>query len=1239
MENQELQQRIIVNTTDNVNQIGSWKWKFNVKANSSPVVNDGVVYTVDVDGNLYALDIQKSLVNWCFHVTRESGFIPKSFSPLVANELVYFSDNWINFYAVNYETGQEVWNLKIGNLIQSSPIFNNGKIYINTVETIVYCHHSEEPFNTSMPQPIPIGQLLVVDSQTGQIEWEFKLEHYKTVSRIKVNNGIVYIIDERIGRYADEINGFYALDENTGLLKCTVQAENSYFLAADEIVYLKVVKNQISADSYFCALNISTGVEICKYEHIGNLTCSPIINNDIIFVAHEKQVNYRRIYKYIDAINAKTGQFQWRYILTASVKHSLLISDQILYCIDENNIHCGLDIQTGAEKWRFQTEGCVNFYGLDNRGNIYHICQDNKLYIIDIQTGKTRWISSIEGKVNCPPTFADGFVFIQSDNDYLYAIQTRGELTHSTNIETSPSQVNNTGSNSSEKVTQIENIDPVKWKFEMVAGYKKTLLSSLSNGIVYVTYSDHVRVGTFLVAINAQTGQPLWEFIWEYPNPKNQTLNPFITQETVYLVREYLYAVCSQTGIELWKTDIKYSATKILVKNEVILLEIQNKEHQNKFYYLLNSLNGQELWQLDLTERFVNLLGNPIIENSIIYVVIQDADNRNWLYSFDIQNGQELWRLETREFTELTPIIVDNQIFISSNKYLLAVDLQTRKILWQIEFVDSINEVLINSPIIKNGLVYANTGSGSGSRFYAIEQLTGNIKWQFYSGTNWLTVTTITEKTVFIVSNQQTVHGQQGTVYALSSITGNQKWVYTIEKALKLNTVLANKLILLIDDSGNLHAINIDTGKQHWHKKVAGGNFKFIFPNIVEEFVYITESSKVYGIDIAEISSATDSQDDPVFLVPVSKNINDADVLEHQLKWSFKTGDKITSSPVISNSIAYFGSSNRHFYAVDISTGKELWKFPTENRIIYSPTLSEDIVYFSSDHLYALSRTTGQEIWKFPVPITDRFLYWPVFQDGIIYLIIGNPSRSYDLYILNGENGQVLGQFPIRGRIRFPPAIHEKIIYIIRDENYHPFFDAIEPESGTNLWQFDPAPNDNHISTILARFYIPGVMGPDDDIQALEWLNLGTLNGKPPQILDNIIYIGNWSNAIYAINTANGELKWKFQLEFELLSSPIIVGEIIYILSNTSKLYILNIKTGEKINELKFPIYFHPSIAVYEEKIYYVTPEGAIYGVDQNTGTQVWSYSLKTKVTSPLFIDDGVLYVGDVNGYLYAINL
>ena len=36
------------------------------------------------------------------------------------------------------------------------------------------------------------------------------------------------------------------------------------------------------------------------------------------------------------------------------------------------------------------------------------------------------------------------------------------------------------------------------------------------------------------------------------------------------------------------------------------------------------------------------------------------------------------------------------------------------------------------------------------------------------------------------------------------------------------------------------------------------------------------------------------------------------------LKWKFKTKGKIFSSPVVSDGVVYFGSSDNHLYAVDI---------------------------------------------------------------------------------------------------------------------------------------------------------------------------------------------------------------------------------------------------------------------------------------------------------------------------------
>ena len=72
------------------------------------------------------------------------------------------------------------------------------------------------------------------------------------------------------------------------------------------------------------------------------------------------------------------------------------------------------------------------------------------------------------------------------------------------------------------------------------------------------------------------------------------------------------------------------------------------------------------------------------------------------------------------------------------------------------------------------------------------------------------------------------------------------------------------------------------------------------------------------------------------------------------LKWKFKTGDSVFSSPAVSDDVVYFGSYDNHLYALDTKTGEEQWKFETGDSVFSSPAVLDGVVYFGStdDHLY-----------------------------------------------------------------------------------------------------------------------------------------------------------------------------------------------------------------------------------------------------------------------------------------------
>ena len=66
--------------------------------------------------------------------------------------------------------------------------------------------------------------------------------------------------------------------------------------------------------------------------------------------------------------------------------------------------------------------------------------------------------------------------------------------------------------------------------------------------------------------------------------------------------------------------------------------------------------------------------------------------------------------------------------------------------------------------------------------------------------------------------------------------------------------------------------------------------------------------------------------------------------------------------------------------------------------------------------------------------------------------------------------------------------------------------------------------------------------------------------------------------------------------------------------------------------------YTKSSPVVYDHKIYWSNRRGRIYGVDRE-GKQVFDYAMETAVDATPMIYDSVLYIGRIDGYLYAISL
>jgi len=158
------------------------------------------------------------------------------------------------------------------------------------------------------------------------------------------------------------------------------------------------------------------------------------------------------------------------------------------------------------------------------------------------------------------------------------------------------------------------------------------------------------------------------------------------------------------------------------------------------------------------------------------------------------------------------------------------------------------------------------------------------------------------------------------------------------------------------------------------------------------------------------------------------------------LKWSFNIGDYIFSSPAIgpNGRTIYVGASDGYLYALSAS-GTLKWKFQTNGDVVSSPSIGHDgienVVYFGSTdrHVYAVAADNGALKWAFP---TDAEVYASpaIDQAGRIYVgecrLEDAEEYNFKFYCLNPDGTQRWAFADRTGFYSSPALGMDGIIYV-----------------------------------------------------------------------------------------------------------------------------------------------------------------------------------------------------------------
>src|SRR5229473_4734282 len=340
----------------------------------------------------------------------------------------------------------------------------------------------------------------------------------------------------------------------------------------------------------------------------------------------------------------------------------------------------------------------------------------------------------------------------------------------------------------------------------------------------------------------------------------------------------------------------------------------------------------------------------------------------------------------------------------------------------------------------------------------------------------------------------------------------------------------------------------------------------------------------------------------------------------HKIKWQFRTGGQILSSPVVADGVVYFGSNDHFLYAIDLASGAQKWKFETGSRIPSTPAVANGLLFFLSydSNFYALDAATGALKWKFktggehrfsakhihgmepasetmPAPF-DFFLSSPVVSAGAVYF----GSSDNNIYALDAASGALKWKFKTGDVVHASPAISGGTLFV---GSWDTFFYALDAATGAEKWRFKT--------------------GDDPVIHNQVGIQ------SSAAVANGIVYFGCRDSKFYAVDAATGKERWSYSNKGSwVISSPAVLdGKVYFATADTGLLHAFEAKSGAPLFSLDFKhwvMFSSPAIA--GDTLYIGSHQGKVNAVDLKAQKVAWIFETEnSKKNGPTYTKpDGV---------------
>lgn len=350
---------------------------------SAQAMKDALMSTAKKTGALTRLSYQVSTTAeqsikplWTFECEDEIRS-----SPLYDNGSIYIGSYDNNLYSINAATGEFLWKYPTEGGIVGRPICQDGTIYIGSEDNHVYA----------------------ISARSGKIVWNYTTEG-PIRSSPKIAEGHVFV--------GSDDGFFYAINLITQRRTWRYDAGGpirSTPFITPEYIYVGTEAGELLCLDF-------RGQSRWQFRAKRAITSSPLVAQGIVFVGSLDGTFY--------AVDAKSGWALWRFRMGKGTVSSPCRMDNFVFIGSaDGNIYC-IDATTSKEAWIFKTGHQVSGSPVVNKDSLYCGSADGCLYCLEVKSGRLKWKFSTGGPITGTPIVYNDILYIGSADRMVYAFLT-----------------------------------------------------------------------------------------------------------------------------------------------------------------------------------------------------------------------------------------------------------------------------------------------------------------------------------------------------------------------------------------------------------------------------------------------------------------------------------------------------------------------------------------------------------------------------------------------------------------------------------------------------------------------------------------------------------------------------------------------------------------------------------------------------------------------------------------------